>query len=324
MKVCYIFREKERGAHSIEILFETISNEVNKKGIDIEKWYKPVSLFKSILGIRKLKADIYHITGDCYFLSLFLPKKKTIMTIHDIGMYKNHKRTLKKKIFAFLSFTLPMSLLKLSTVISNLTKNDLIEILGIDNDKLVIISNPLVFPMSYLPKEINKIKPTILQIGTGPHKNLENLIEAVKELDCKLDIVGNPKLDLIEKMKFHEIEFTVSRNISNEEIIDKYKNCDILYFASLSEGFGLPILEAQAVGRSVITSNLEPMISVYGKGGVLVNPEEPLEIKKAIDSLLNDDDLRKSCISNGLINVKRYEKQKIAEEYISVYNQILN
>jgi hypothetical protein len=115
MKVCYIYREKERKAHSIELLFDKISENVKTSGIEVEKWYKPVSNLKAIFMVRKLKADVYHITGDCYFLSLFLPWSKTIMTIHDIGMYKNHPKTLKSRIFALVSFILPMKLLRIST-----------------------------------------------------------------------------------------------------------------------------------------------------------------------------------------------------------------
>jgi glycosyltransferase involved in cell wall biosynthesis len=324
MKICYIFREKERKAHSIEILFDAISDEVHNRGFIIEKWYKPLSNLKSILSVRKLRADVYHITGDCYYLALFLPWNKTMMTIHDIGMYKNNAKTLKKKIFVLLSFILPMKLLKVSTAISNLTKNDLTNILDIESVKIKVIPNPLVLPISFSQKEFNVVKPRILQIGTGNHKNLIGLIEAVKGINCFLDIIGNPNHKLIEIMDKYKIDYSISVNITNEEVISKYENCDLLFFASLSEGFGLPILEAQAIGRPIITSNTEPTKSVCGAGGVLVDPNSTKEIRDAILLLINDKTVRDLCIKMGKLNVDKYKKVEIVNQYIALYNSIVN
>lgn len=323
MKICYLFREKERHGHSIEILFDAIIEEMEVQNIVIEKWYRPLSLLKAIKQLKSLNADIYHITGDCYFLSLFLPWKKTIMTIHDIGMYKNHPKTLKKYIFVILSFIIPLKLLKYSTAVSQLAKDDLIQILHINPKKLIVIPNPLVFPIKYSPKEFNSKCPTILQIGTGEHKNLIGLIEAIKGISCKLEIVGDPTIELIEKMNYYNINYNISTNISNKEVIKKYVQCDILYFASLSEGFGLPILEAQAMGRCVITSNTEPTKSVCSKGGILVNPQSFEEIKAAIQTIIASNDVRERIIHNGLVNVNKYNIKMVVEQYISLYNKIL-
>jgi glycosyltransferase involved in cell wall biosynthesis len=325
MKICYIYREKERKAHSIELLFNTISKEVSKReGFEIQKWYKPVSDLKAIRQVRMLNADIYHITGDCYFLSLFLPWRKTIMTIHDIGMYKNHPKTVKRIIFVLLSFILPMKVLRLSTTISHLTQEDLVNMLGINKKKLAVVPNPLVLDVEYSPKKFNCAKPTILQIGTGQHKNLIGLIEAVKGIPCFLDIVGNPDKLLIEKMIDYGIDYNISFKISNAQIIEKYINCDILYFASLSEGFGLPILEAQTVGRALITSDTQPTKWVCGDGGLLVNPKSVEEIRASIMKLINEADLRDDLIKKGRLNARRFDLQTIVDEYIDIYKKVSN
>lgn len=322
MKICYIFREKERKAHSIELLFNKISEEVAHRDINVQKWYKPLSNLKAIFSLRKLNADIYHITGDCYYLSLFLPWKKTVMTIHDIGMYKNHKKTFKSRLFALVSFILPLKVLKVSTVISELTKNDLVNILGINPQKLQVIPNPLVLPIEYSPKDFNSNCPVILQIGSGDHKNLIGLIEGIKDIRCHLEIVGNPSDFLINKMKEYKIQYSISKQISNEEIITKYKNCDLLYFASLSEGFGLPILEAQKMGRPVITSKTEPTNWVCGKGGILVDPYNISEIRDAVLSIKESANLRGLLIKEGLENIERFNIQEIVSEYCEVYKKM--
>ncbi len=324
MKVLYIFREKERKAHSIELLFDAISTEVSKSNIQIAKWYKPLSKIKSIVEVKKLKADVYHITGDCYYLALFLPKNRTIMTIHDIGMYKNHPKTWKRKLFVYFSFVLPMKRLRMATAISELTKSDLVDLLNIPAQKIKVIPNPLVFDIPYSTKEFNEIKPRILQIGTGDHKNLIGLIEAVRDIPCIIDIVGSPSQKLQQKMKEYNIEFEISSQISNEELLNKYKNCDILYFASLSEGFGLPILEAQAMGRVVITSNTEPTKSVCAAGGILVDPADYEQIRKGILILINNPNLRQRLIIQGLSNVRKYDRKSISNRYIQLYNELIH
>jgi glycosyltransferase involved in cell wall biosynthesis len=322
MKVCYIYREKERKAHSIELLFDKISENVKASGIEVEKWYKPVSNLKAIFVVRKLQADVYHITGDCYFLSLFLPWNRTIMTIHDIGMYKNHPKTLKSRIFALVSFILPLKLLRFSTAISELTKQDLVKILGINPTKIKVIRNPLVLPLKFMPKLFNQKCPTILQIGTGEHKNLIGLIKAVKDMNCYIDIIGRPSQDLITLMNNYNLNYQVSSNLSNDEILEKYHNCDLVYFASYSEGFGLPILEAQATGRPVITSDREPMKTICSNGGALVNPDNHGDISKAINHIMSDENYRRSLIENGLANVKRFDINDIVNQYIETYHSI--
>ena len=72
-------------------------------------------------------------------------------------------------------------------------------------------------------------------------------------------------------------------NISEEELQQIYFESDILCFPSLYEGFGLPILEAQASEVAVITSNISPTKEVAGKGAILVNPLDKNEIKKSIE-----------------------------------------
>lgn len=324
MKVYYIYREKERKAHSIENLFDAISHEVEKEGVKVERWYKPLSNIKAIFAIRKLKADIYHITGDCYFLSLFLPWRKTIMTVHDIGMYKNHSKTLKKRLFALLSFILPFKLLKVSTAISELTKNDLVNILKVNKGKIKVIPNPLVLPIKYNPREFNIKKPNILQIGTGEHKNLIGLIEGIKDVACHLEIIGKPSNYLIGMMQDYNISYRISSGLSMEEVVQKYIECDILYFASLSEGFGLPILEAQATGRPVITSNTEPTASVSGGSALLVNPNDYISIRNAVLKICEDGDLRTELIDKGLSNIEKYNLKSISDQYLSLYKSIVN
>lgn len=322
MRILYIYREKEKQEHSIEAVFDTVAENIEKFGHTVRKWYKPVSLkqtVKDIWRLRKEKFDIYHITGDVNYLWIFFPFRKTTMTCHDIGMYKNNAKTLKRRLFVFVSFYLASIFLKKITAVSELTKNDLVNILHIKEEKVTVIPNPLSLHIKRCPKKFNSACPTILQIGTGWHKNLEGLIESIKGLKCHVEIVGQPCDNDMKRMTDYGIDYSISHHISEAELIQKYEECDILYFVSRSEGFGLPIIEAQTIGRIVLTANSEPMRSVANGAALLFDSENHKGIKDGILQIIRDSVLRENLIKNGFENAKLYNPENISKQYESFY-----
>ena len=163
------------------------------------------------------------------------------------------------------------------------------------------------------PKNFNNQKTRILQIGTKPNKNLDRLIQALIGIDALLVIVGKISNSQKEQLALNKIEYIALHALSEEELIMEYEKCDILTLVSTYEGFGLPIIEAQAIGRPVLSSNLASMPEVAGKGALLVNPFSVDEIRKGITILINDGELRSELIKNGLTNVNRFNVQKIAK-----------
>lgn len=98
---------KRKNEHSIEAVFDTVAETLKDFGHYVHKWYKPVSwrqTFREIWQLRKEGYDIYHITGDINYLWLFFPWKKTTMTCHDIGMYKNNPKSIIRILYVFISF----------------------------------------------------------------------------------------------------------------------------------------------------------------------------------------------------------------------------
>ena len=84
----------------------------------------------------------------------------------------------------------------------------------------------------------------------------------------------------------------------------------------------MPILEAQTVGRVVLTSNISPMIEVSGNGACLVNPFNISDIKRGFKKLISDDSYRNEIIRKGLVNSQKYKPEKIANEYVKLYLNI--
>lgn len=327
IKILYIYREKEKKEHSIEAVFDTIALQLQSFGYEVHKWYKPVSwrqTFREIYELRKEKYDIYHITGDVNYLWIFFPWNKTTMTCHDIGMYKNNPKTITRILYVLVSFVLSSIFLKKITAVSELSKKDLINILHLKSQNVCVIPNPLSLPVRKCPKSFNKECPVILQIGTGWHKNLQGLIESAKGIKCHLDIVGQPSEADMERLEKYGMSYTVSHHISVKDIVGKYENCDILYFVSRSEGFGMPIIEAQTVGRVVITSETEPTNSVAGGAALLFNPEDYPAIRQGLLQIIDNEDLRKQMITDGYKNAAKYQPIIIGRQYEQFYKNVFN
>jgi glycosyltransferase involved in cell wall biosynthesis len=118
------------------------------------------------------------------------------------------------------------------------------------------------------------------------------------------------------------IDFENSVNITDAEMVDAYERADLVIFVSLAEGFGMPIIEAQAVGRPVIVSNLSPMKEVAGEGALAVDPFDIEAIRSAIRTVIEDGQLRHRMIAAGLENVKRFNAEVVAGQYAQLYRSI--
>ena len=109
--------------------------------------------------------------------------------------------------------------------------------------------------------------------------------------------------------------------VADEKLPTLYSGAQALVFPSLFEGFGLPILEAQACGCPVLTSNISSMPEVAGKGAIYVDPYDLKGIKYAMVKL-QEKDYRLQLIKKGFENVKRFSWEKCARETLKVLESI--
>ncbi|QHT65760.1 glycosyltransferase family 4 protein [Rhodocytophaga rosea] len=324
------FQRKPRtyGNFSIEILFEAIRSKlppfIHSKTV-ISK-YESNGLWKRIYNTIEAyfrQGDINHVTGDVHFLTFLLKKKKTILTIHDCG-FMNHPSRVARQILKLFWLKFPIARSELITVVSQATKDDILKHISCNPKKIVVIPNFILPGFNLFPKEFNSKQPRLLHIGTAPNKNLERLIEAIQGIDCQLDIIGKLNERQFKLLNNYNIQYTNYYNLTELEIIQRYHQCDILTFVSTFEGFGVPILEAQAIERAVITSSISSMPEVAGDGACLVDPYNVIDIRQGILRIIKDEEYRNQIIYKGKENVKHFKLEVIIKQYVNLYEQLLH
>jgi glycosyltransferase involved in cell wall biosynthesis len=276
----------------------------------------------NLLFARRQRADVHHVLGDVHYLCFGLRRSTLILTVHDCAVLTRIPYW-KRAIMRYFWFTGPMKRAALVTTISQTTKDELRKWVGDLADKVEVIPNCYRSEFTATHRSFSKDVPVALQVGTGWNKNVERVAQSLKGTGCRLEIIGILKDAQRAMLKTSGVDFRELGQISHDAVAEAYRRCDFVIFASLYEGFGLPILEAQATGRPVITSNRSSMPEVAGEGALFVDPESAISIRTAVDSLLHDEGLRTSLIEKGYQNVVRFSPNVIAGKYAALYERIL-
>lgn len=327
MKVLLIYRNPAMGI-SIGKTYGQIQQELGKK-CDVEDLYLPSKDYKIsslIDNIRIVNSklygnnyDIVHITGSEHYLIPFLKHKRVVVTVHDLGFYTQRKKSISL-LLKNLLWIQTLRFAKCVICISNKTKMEVKKLAHINDKLLKIVYEPVGKEFVFSPKNIEYEHPVILQVGTRPHKNMELVAEAIVGSKYKLRIIGNLSQQQRSYLDSLQIDYSSVSNITDLELVEEYKKCDLVCFASKHEGFGMITLEAQATGRPVITSNIEPMMEVSGESAVHVNPYSVGEIRSGIEETMENYN---KYVDLGCKNVKRFSMEKAAKEIYDLYEQLL-
>lgn len=324
--ITFFYRNKNCG-FSIEKVFTTIQKEIERTNVTYQYFVPsnralPMSIIKNLYYIFKHrdKNGINHITGDIHYGILGLIGCYSVLTIHDLVVIDNASNPLKKLLKWFFWIYLPVLFANEVVCISNKTKDNLTKY--VHRKKINVIHNPIDPIFNKKIKSISDI-PIILHIGCGWNKNLVNVIKAIEEFNIKLRIIGKLTKDQLHILQERNINYSYSSNLTDEDILLEYERCDIISFPSLYEGFGMPVIEGQSVGRVILTSNIEPLVEIGGKGAYYVNPYSIDSIRDGFKKLLSDKDLRDDLIQKGFNNIKRFNVSSIAMLYCKLYDNIL-
>lgn len=295
------------------------------------------------------KFDLIHYPYFDFFASSLplIKKYPTVVTIHDLIPLifpKFYPPGIKGSINLFRQ-KVALKNVKAIISVSTSTKGDIEKILKINPGKIfTVYSAPAenfkkienLTELKSIKKKYNLPNKFALFVGSvNWNKNLINLTQAC--IDAKIDLylvgsgfniqenLNHPELAPLKEFrkKYSDNKFVhVVNFVTGQKLVGLYNLASCLLIPSFYEGFGLPILEAQSCGTPVITSNNSSMPEIAGEGAILVNPENPDEISKAITKVTSDVNLKTSLIRKGFENVKKYSWEKTAKDTVKVYEKI--
>lgn len=298
-----------------------------------------------------IAADLVHYPYfDLFFNTLpFVKKFPTVVTIHDVtplifgrhyppGIKGGWNLKLQK-----------LSLKNTEHIItdSNSSKKDISKFLNIKDSKIFVV---YLAPdkkfgqikdkdrLDYVKKKYNLPKRFALYVGgVNWNKNLAGLTKACIDTNMDLCLIGNdfenkenlnhPELksysEFLNKYYKHPLVHTLGF-VEDYDVIGILNLSRMLLLPSFYEGFGLTVLEAQACGTPVVTSNVSSMPEVAGDGALYVDPYDIAGIAVKINELDTDEKLQKKIIKKGFENVKKFSWRETARQTFDIYTVVAN
>lgn len=328
IRVTMVMRRRRPGFHSVERLFETVAANL-PSDIQLEVVEVPfpshgiVNLARNVAFVSRIQADVIHITGDITYCAMAAPWRTTIVTVLDL-VSLHRLRGLKRWFLKLGWYSIPCSVADGVTAISQFVADELEEEFGSIGRDISVIHCPLdgrMKPGSFTSVAA-KTRGRVLQVGSTPTKNFPALIDAMEGTGLELRRIGALSRMERDRLARSGIVYSVVSGISDEDLVVEFQSASLLAFLSSYEGFGMPVIEAQACGLPVLSSTAASLPEVAGSGAVFVDPEDTDRIREALIAISSDEALRKTLISRGLANVARFDPKLIASQYADEYRRL--
>jgi glycosyltransferase involved in cell wall biosynthesis len=285
-----------------------------------------------------LKPDLVHFGKDHQPV---LYRGKAVTTMHDLTTARFRNPAKPWPVFKFKQLVykwVVRRVAKKSVAImtgSQFVKDDVVKFTGIKPDK-VTVTYEAADRIEDKPEPLTELaaKQFLMYVGRPtPHKNLERLIEAfvlLKDQHPELTLVLAGKRDTnyrrieksVQKQNIGGVVFT--GYINEGQLRWLYEHCAAYVFPSLSEGFGLPGLEAMLHGAPVVSSNATCLPEIYGEAARYFDPLDVQAMANTIHEVLTDTALRAQLVRLGQAQANKYSWQRMAEQTLAVYWHVLN
>jgi len=257
--------------------------------------------------------------------------KNKIDTLHDITFIR-YPDTFSRKFLLYYKSMIPLILRtsKHLFTVSEFSKMEIASYYHIDPKRISVIYNA-VNPI-FRPMKDDKLSYEKYIIAVSSLKENKNFVTAFRAYmlarqrvsGLKFYIVGDVYSDSFKRQDSFINELKADKDvrilgrISDDELIRYYSNAQVFVFPSFYEGFGIPVLEAQACECPVVAASSSSLPEVLGSSALLCDPNKPEDFADSICRIIADETLRKRLIEAGHENVKRFSWKKSAEKIIQI------
>jgi len=283
------------------------------------------------LWLRRHRPAVFFSPDGYTTLATRVPR---VTVLHDLAFehYPEHMSVLEHKYYQFFAPRFARASEQLVAV-SEATRQDIVQTYGVPASRIRIAYNAA--GAHFQPQPATVQQATRRQFAAGstyflfvgalhPRKNLVNLLKAFDDFkqqtgaSAKLLVVGRtawkagPMFDVYQHMQ-HRADVHLTGRVSEEELVQLYAAALATVYVPYLEGFGIPIIEAQACASPVLTSNCSSMPEVAGDAALLVDPLSPVAIAAGLLRLWQELELRQELVRKGLLNTQRFSWDKSAE-----------
>jgi len=294
-------------------------------GCRLVAWPVPSRLAGLIPADRILRGcDLYHHTN--YLVGSVSSATPEVMTLHDLAFLRDPsfhtpravralERVLKRALDRCAAFLVP----------SEATARDCEELLGLSRDRVFV--TPLGVDPSFYDLG-GESQGYLLAVGTlEPRKNHARLIRAFGRIggNRELRIAGGRGWLCEEVVRAAEATPGVRLlgHLDDSALRAQLAGATAVVYPSLLEGFGLPVLEAMAAGKPVLTSDRDPLRAVAGEAALLVDPEDEGALADGLERVLSDSDLRTRLAAAGPKRARRFTWTACAAATMRAYEAVL-
>ena len=296
--------------------------------------------FPRLWSHLRLAARLHRQPPDVFFTPAHvIPltyRGPSVATIHDLGYhFFPEAHPMAQRLYLHWSTAHNGRISRRVIADSQATKRDLTAHYGVAEDKIDVVypgydpalKRPSEAQITAVLQKQQITPPYLIYLGTlQPRKNLVRLVEAfaasglaTAALPHQLVLAGKsgwlaqPILDAIGELEpAVRQQVRLPGYVAEQDKAALLAGATALVFPSLYEGFGFPVLEAQACATAVISANTSSLPEVTGAGGLLVDPLDTAVISQAMVQVCGDESLREQLIAAGRDNLRRFSWQKAA------------
>ena len=289
------------------------------------------------IAARREGLDYILYPNNIIPLSHLLLKTRRLNVVHDLAYFRSDLREYKyfESIYHRLLMGISCSIATHTVADSESTRKDLLSTLQVVDGKTSVVH--LGIHASQFRERANDAEVVLSRLGMkrpylfycgslSPRKNMLRVMTALKSIESVIPHVlyvsGGVSWNdrKVREYWARELPARVVHlgYLSEDELHVAYANATAFLYPSLHEGFGLPILEAQASGCPVITSTLTSCPEVAGSGACYVDAESAESIRDAILRIIDDPDYRRYLVEQGYENVARFSWARCASQYLAI------